>query len=422
MRARNQRSRRGRVTCSRGPPAAMAHARPHLTSVVAKFAPMASVRCAVRTVGAGLARRVCTHRSAASPVSRTWIAPSFAAPCALAPFVVARAHVADAKRCHRQCTGMRGFATAITRVPGRGIGWPDAPADHAVRFLELPDGSRASYCDSGEPHTCGGDGSSNAPLIIALHGAPGSHRDFRYLAAALEAPAHETAPRGGAVRRDCGPCRVVRVNMPGHGDTPLDAAPRLHGSAGGDVTPVGMAAFVEAFVEAWRAQEGVGAATRPAVLLAHSIGSTTSLELLATPKRARSVGVSGLALLAPVAMRVHQGVRPYAVVQHASTMLSNPATSWLVKPLLAFAYVNVLGFPRSTSVRPCSRRVRCATARVGFRMCESWAPTTWCMWPRVLPATDIRNGSHDTQGSCNRVWRRGTRGSFGCARGTRPML
>ena len=265
---------------------------------------------------------------------------------------------------------MRGFATGITQVAGRGIGWPDAPADHAVRFIDLPGGSRASYCDSGEPSTPSGDGSITAPLIIAVHGAPGSHRDFRYLAAALEARARDAPAVEAGVdgsQRDCGACRVVRVNVPGHGDTPLDAAPSLDGGPEVDVTPVGMAAFLDAFVAAWRAQEGQPAAARPAVLLAHSIGSTAVLELLATPKLASSVGVSGLALLAPVALRVHRGIRPRAVVDVGSTLLRNPATAWLIKPLLSFVYVRVLGFPRSTPV--------CALLRLCIRSCAALVDT-----------------------------------------------
>jgi pimeloyl-ACP methyl ester carboxylesterase len=54
-----------------------------------------------------------------------------------------------------------------------------------------------------QPFLPGGD-----HVVIALHGCPGSAYDWRYIGALLE-------PR----------CRFVRIELPGHGSTPLSACP-----------------------------------------------------------------------------------------------------------------------------------------------------------------------------------------------------
>jgi pimeloyl-ACP methyl ester carboxylesterase len=58
------------------------------------------------------------------------------------------------------------------------------------------------------------EGPSDAPALFCLHGIPGSHRDFRYLAPHLN-------------RR----FRVVRINMPGCANTPLFGSPSVGGWA-----------------------------------------------------------------------------------------------------------------------------------------------------------------------------------------------
>ena len=232
------------------------------------------------------------------------------------------------------------FSTAITRHDGRGMGWPDAPSDHTVHKLALPSGGTLAYCDSGEP------GHPNAPLVVCLHGAPGSQRDWRYLAAELE-------NASGAF-----PCRVVRVDMPGFGVSDMSAA---HARVGSTTKPAGdyfraptLAAVLHEFMDTWKAQVDSKAADpqasgkRPVFLVAHSIGSTVALELSSTPALAE--GLSGLALLAPVCLRPHRAIRPYGVVSLGSWLLDSPF-AWVAKALLHLIYVRVLGFPRSTPVR-----------------------------------------------------------------------
>jgi len=79
-------------------------------------------------------------------------------------------------------------------------------SDPEPRRAELPHGV-VTYTD---------EGPAEAPVLIAVHGIPGSGRDFRYLAPQL-LPAR----------------RVVRVDLPGFGGSApaLDAIRTLRGRA-----------------------------------------------------------------------------------------------------------------------------------------------------------------------------------------------
>lgn len=107
------------------------------------------------------------------------------------------------------------------------------------------------------------------PVILAVHGLPGSVRDFRYL--------------GGAVRDRF---RLIRVDMPGFGDVPQDYPP----------TPEGATEYLD------RVVDKIG---EPVFVLGHSFGSTRATAYAA----ARPQKVRGLALLAPFGIRPHAGYR-----------------------------------------------------------------------------------------------------------------
>lgn len=115
-----------------------------------------------------------------------------------------------------------------------------------------------TYSDSGE----------GVP-IVAVHGLPGSARDFRRLA--------EWMPQ----------VRMIRLNLPGFaGSAPLPRASDWR-------------ALVSTVAQAARKLAG-----GPFVLLGHSFGGMIALRVAAESPDAR-----GLALLAPVGLRVHRMVR-----------------------------------------------------------------------------------------------------------------
>ncbi|MFT7625761.1 MAG: pimeloyl-ACP methyl ester carboxylesterase [Myxococcota bacterium] len=99
------------------------------------------------------------------------------------------------------------------------------------------------------------------PVVLAVHGLPGSHRDFRYLSAGL-----------------IDLCTLVRLDLPGFGDTP---ARLLRGN-----TVVERAQLLLEVLDALKAER--------AVILGHSMGAALACELAAlAPDR-----VAGVALIA----------------------------------------------------------------------------------------------------------------------------
>ncbi len=139
------------------------------------------------------------------------------------------------------------------------MGWPDQPSDPPL--VRAPAGSVA-WTDEGA-----------GPAILAVHGLPGSVRDFRWIAPALPA------------------ARIVRVALPGFSGEP----------AGGH-TPDALARHVVATADA--------AGLDRVVLMGHSFGCGIAA------RAAAMLGdrVRGLALLAPAGIRPHNLLRHTRVV------------------------------------------------------------------------------------------------------------
>jgi len=171
-----------------------------------------------------------------------------------------------------------------------------------------------------------GAGGGGAPLVVALHGAPGSGFDWRYLGAELEAR---------------GP--VLRVDVPGHGGTARPAAP-----APGDASTDAVATLTWALIDAARAEaapEGTGGpAGAPVVLLAHSFGAELALRLAS----ARPGAVAGVALVAPVGLTPHAASRPVRVTAALAAATRVPLLGALVSRVLWALFVHVyrIGNPR----------------------------------------------------------------------------
>lgn len=166
----------------------------------------------------------------------------------------------------------RGFWGVSLRADGGGV-----PGDPLLRgVIDVPDAPRDPV-DTPETVTLSrgpvdiaitGDG----PLVIALHGLPGKASHLRALSAALAEGA-----------------RVLRVDLPGFGDTPARVAP------GHRVED--LAAFVDELCEAL--------ALEPAVVLGHSLGCAIATSLATDwPRRVRA-----LALISSVGGRPHRSLR-----------------------------------------------------------------------------------------------------------------
>ncbi|KAJ1483415.1 Alpha/Beta hydrolase protein [Baffinella frigidus] len=149
-----------------------------------------------------------------------------------------------------------------------------ATSDPQRVWLQLANGRKLAITDEG-------DGSSG--VVIAMHGSPGSVRDFRYLGAHLE--------RAGV--------RVVRIDFPGHGSSE-EAAIGEHGDPGDGQA---LAGLVDEVCSALRLD-------RP-LLLGHSLGCQVAMNLAARSPD----GFAGLVLLNPVpCLSAHKFIRPYALI------------------------------------------------------------------------------------------------------------
>lgn len=136
------------------------------------------------------------------------------------------------------------------------------PSDPVTRLVDTSVG----------PVCLADEGPRVGPAIVMIHGVPGSHRDFRYLAPLLSDAA-----------------RVVRVDLPGMGGTPL--------TAGFDHSLEARAKAVLAAMDALELDR--------VVVVGHSMGGGVAVALAdLAPGR-----VAALALLASTGPRRHRGMR-----------------------------------------------------------------------------------------------------------------
>lgn len=172
-----------------------------------------------------------------------------------------------------------------------------------MRSCVLPRGT-ITYTDEGD-----------GPALLAIHGLPGTHRDFRWLAAALQ-----------------GRVRLVRLDMPGFGGTTMAEVPS--GS-------IELADFVSAF-----ASEVIGG---PYAVLGHSFGGPIATHVAATDKR-----VSALVWLASVGLRPHRLFRRMPPMRAIDTLVNAP----LVGPGALRLYrlgMRAAGFPSSITLAEVAR-------------------------------------------------------------------
>ena len=147
--------------------------------------------------------------------------------------------------------------------------------------------------------------------LVALHGLPGSSRDFRWLGPAL--------PKG---------MRLIRIDQPGFGGTPLATM--------ADPAFTARARWVMEVLDALEVD--------PAILLGHSVGGFLAMETTRLfPDR-----VSHLALVASVGLRPHLGWKRFGPVGKLSWLFRTPGPRGILIPLLRKAF-EAWGFPKGLS-------------------------------------------------------------------------
>eukprot|EP00047_Mylnosiga_fluctuans_P017940 m.65639 g.65639 ORF g.65639 m.65639 type:complete len:293 (+) comp7344_c0_seq1:2602-3480(+) len=147
-------------------------------------------------------------------------------------------------------------------------------------------------------------------VIVAFHGCPGSAFDWRYIGAILE-------PK----------CRFIRLELPGHGETPLALCPDPSPDAINEHVHKVVRHLVLPGQQLW--------------LLGHSLGSQVALHYAAKHVAA----VSGVAILATAAnMRPHRGIRPWGVITRLVHLASNPTVQPVIQPLARTVMTKIHGF------------------------------------------------------------------------------
>lgn len=169
---------------------------------------------------------------------------------------------------------------------------PESPSDPPPRTLQLSRGPLV-YTDEGE-----------GPAVVLSHGLPGGKRDFRWLAPCLAG------------------CRVIRPDLPGWGDTPIEThdGPRL----------VDRGQIVAELVDALGLSR--------VVLGGHSMGGAVSLaarELLGS----RVVGMAFIGAPGPEPHKRMRDWKPAFVAKLLRTPLRLP-----LMPLLRRGFASA-GFP-----------------------------------------------------------------------------
>ena len=161
---------------------------------------------------------------------------------------------------------------------------PEQPSDPELRTVDVG-GVPLAYTDEGQ-----------GLAVAAVHGLPGSARDFRWLAPAL--------PAG---------LRLLRVEMPGFGDSP--------GRGFLGHRPAARVQVLRGFADAL----GLEAV----LVLGHSFGGMVATEWAAADPRVRA-----LALVNSVGRRIHRGLRRTMPPSRAVGMSVALRTPGLRTPLL----------------------------------------------------------------------------------------
>ena len=190
---------------------------------------------------------------------------------------------------------------------------PALPADPPRRVGHIA-GGPFSYTDEG-----------TGPVLIAVHGLPGSARDFRWLGAALPATV-----------------RFIRLDLPGFGGTPLATAPHPGIDARG--------AFLVAVLQALDIDR--------CVVIGHSMGGAVALSAaIQAPER-----VTALALIASIGLRPHHVLRRFAGPPLLARAVDLPL---LARPtrVLFRAMLRQLGFtPSQLTDDAVAQTLRCVAA------------------------------------------------------------
>lgn len=177
---------------------------------------------------------------------------------------------------------------------------------------------------------------SDVGTVLAIHGSPGSHKDFKYVMPLLQ--------RKGI--------RFIGVNMPGYGFTPGGPLLRYDNMERNN--------FVDELIAR------IGNIGR-LVMVAHSRGSENAVGVAV-----RNMDkLAGIVLLNPTGLSPHRAVRPRWAIPLVLWLYSfGPTARWIVHVFLKFFYNNVLGIRLDSG----ERGVICLRTMHGLEFAEGLRP------------------------------------------------
>ncbi|CAJ0603119.1 unnamed protein product [Cylicocyclus nassatus] len=150
---------------------------------------------------------------------------------------------------------------------------------------------------------------SSLGTVVAIHGAPGSHKDFKYVTPLLQ-------KKG---------IRFIGVNMPGFGFTPGDSRLKCDNMERNN--------FVHGLLSKI-------AVTEKVVIMGHSRGTENAANVAAW----NTEKLSGLVLLNPTGLQFHRGMRPFWAIKSVLTLYSlGSIVQRMINPIMKYIYNNVLG-------------------------------------------------------------------------------
>uniref|UniRef100_K3X736 AB hydrolase-1 domain-containing protein n=1 Tax=Globisporangium ultimum (strain ATCC 200006 / CBS 805.95 / DAOM BR144) TaxID=431595 RepID=K3X736_GLOUD len=162
---------------------------------------------------------------------------------------------------------------------------------------------------------------ANAPTFVLLHGAPGTYKDFRYLAPLLSRQS----------------ARVIGVNLPGFGGSDVvneaDYFELANARAASSLT-------YDALCELCKRDEHV-------FLLGHSFGGLAAVDIAELNADAtQKLNVKGMILLASAGHRPHRSLFPRVNnVVVAVLRAKLPVIDQFIKKLIHITYTKIAGFP-----------------------------------------------------------------------------
>ncbi|WKY07663.1 hypothetical protein Q1695_007263 [Nippostrongylus brasiliensis] len=187
------------------------------------------------------------------------------------------------------------------------------------------------------------DGGEKA-VIVALHGAPGSHADFKYLAPELKQHG----------------IRMVMPNFPGHGFTPNDRRVSCENDERNE--------FAQAILDSL---ENVTA--NNLYFIGHSRGGENALQMATSPRNIKKV--RGVVLLNSAGLRVHRGIEPFWKIDYMIRLENLRIFNFIVHPFLYIVYNQLLGLRVPSG----------AAAAMALR------PLCTFAFDRLLPCIDVIN-------------------------------